>query len=696
MARGLWILVFVCVWGGSWLAPAGSRAFGEGIPQVSGTLHTYGARSALLAWGWAGDRLWLTADGGVSWQDRTPAGQPAAAAVDWLDGVQGWAVSLDSGDPGRFRLSATADGGVTWQVSHHLLPAHAASLAGDLALFWLDRQHGWLTLRLLTSSNFDRGLLLRTQDGGRSWQQVTAPAGSPVVFVSAHTGWMVGGAGQEIFWRSDDGGASWQEVAGPLSEAGRDWWRLDLATNTLQRRQEDGGWSAVLRGEVPLLAGGRGAGEVSALGARTSRLTGPGFDMCELTGEENLRRWVVDSPYRAVNLYIGGVLRACANRRLDAVLLASLTVQGWRFIPTWVGPQAPCTEYRQRFASDPAAAYAQGRAEAEQALRVASELGLAAADGSGTVLYYNLEAYDGQNAACVAAAQAFVAGWTERVQASASAAGLYALACTPPIARYADRSPILDAVWFAAWNRSTFDPEMTVWQISSSCLPPTLWAERQRIRQYAGDHTETWGEVTLPIDSNAVEGIVADLSGVVVAPLTVVVETPSIEPKFDPASSCEDGWHRFTTVRGQPAYLAFSQRVGETIPPLNHAVWRPQLPVEGLYRVEALIPSHGAIEWPCRGLTLSPDTAFARYTVYHAEGVTTTVQNQMPVDNSWLRLGSYRFAAGEQGAVVLDAAAQDHPRLVSFSALRFVLEEVQGEERKLYLPLLHRRGAVVR
>jgi hypothetical protein len=68
----------------------------------------------------------------------------------------------------------------------------------------------------------------------------------------------------------------------------------------------------------------------------------------------------------------------------------------------------------------------------------------------------------------------------------------------------------------------------------------------------------------------------------------------------------------------------------------------------------------------------------------------------MPVDNSWLRLGSYRFAAGEQGAVVLDAAVQDHPRLVSFSALRFVLEEVQGEERKLYLPLLHRRGAVVR
>ncbi|MGV2432368.1 MAG UNVERIFIED_CONTAM: DUF1906 domain-containing protein [Rickettsiaceae bacterium] len=418
--------------------------------------------------------------------------------------------------------------------------------------------------------------------------------------------------------------------------------------------------------------------------------------MCELAGEENLRRWALESPYRAVNLYIGGLLRACPNRWLDATLLASLTVQGWRFIPTWVGPQAPCTEYRQRFDSDPAAAYTQGRAEAEQALRVASELGLAAADGSGTVLYYNLEAYDGQNSACVAAAQAFVAGWTERVQASASAAGLYALACTP-IARYADRSPILDAVWFAAWNRPAFDPEVTVWQIPSSCLPPTLWAEQQRDPPVSRRPHRDMGGVTLPIDSNVVEGMVADIERCRSCSVDGRCGDAVDEPKFDPANSCEDGWHLFTTVRGQPAYLSFSQQVGETVPPLNHAVWRPQLPVEGLYRVEALIPSHGAIEWPCRGLTLSPDTAFARYTVYHAEGVTTTVQNQMPVDNGWLRLGSYRFAAGEQGAVVLEAAVEDHPRLVSFrAALRFVLEEVQEGERKLYLPLLHRSGAVVR
>jgi hypothetical protein len=33
---------------------------------------------------------------------------------------------------------------------------------------------------------------------------------------------------------------------------------------------------------------------------------GPGFDKCELASEEELRRWIAESPYRAVNLYIGG------------------------------------------------------------------------------------------------------------------------------------------------------------------------------------------------------------------------------------------------------------------------------------------------------------------------------------------------------------------------------------------------------
>lgn len=638
--------------------------------------------------------------------------------------------------------------------TQRLLDAHdPAAFISQISLFWLDHTHGWLMLRQATSSNFDLGALFRTQDGGQSWRRVDAPGGHPVRFITPLTGWTVGGPNGSVLYRTDDGGVSWRAQPLPCPEdatnalprytlpsfaangrhgflqvivnaesgqrqewcatedGGATWtrldaappaaeidygWRLDAATNRLLRTPDNGRtWGVVLAGtERPTVTAAARTRTPNARAgspeARTARFEGHGFDMCELGGEEDLRRWMEASPYRAVNLYIGGALRLCPNRQLDALLLESLSLQGWTFIPTWVGPQAPCTRFREKFDLNPVVAFSQGRAEAEKALESARRLGLTEADGSGTVIYYDLEAYDGQNAACVEAARAFVAGWVQRLHESNNYAGLYALACNPPIARYADLPSPPDAVWFAAWNRPSFDPNMTVWGISPACLPPTLWTQHQRIRQYTGSHLETWGGVTFEIDSNALEGIVADLSGVVQPKLTIVVETPELSPAFEESTACEDGWHRFTNVRGYPTYLAASQPLGQTIPPLNHGVWRPTLPVTGVYRVEALIASHGAVEWPCRGVTLQPDTSRARYTVHHYGGATTTVHDQLPLDDAWLRLGSYPFVAGDEGFVYLDAAVEDHPRLVSFSAMRFILEIEGLLTEKMHLPLIAR------
>ncbi|MFN3981457.1 MAG: glycoside hydrolase domain-containing protein [Caldilinea sp.] len=674
-------------------------------------------------------------------------------AAAFLNVQTGWTAHIDESQPGALVMAATTDGGHTWQVSEHrlLLANDPAARISRLSLFWLDATHGWLMLRQATSSNFNHGALFRTQDGGASWRQVDAPGGHPVVFVTPSTGWTAGGPNGDTLFRSDDGGASWRvqplpylddtapgqrqhlplrfsadgqqgvvEVATFTSanqrrhyyvteDGGATWsfvaetaptvadrWRLDMAANALLRAGDNGrSWQPVLVGAVlpvhpATIERAASAAVAGSPDARTARFEGHGFDMCELGGEEDLRRWIEASPYRAVNLYIGGALRACANNSLDALLLESLSVQGWTFIPTWVGPQAPCTRFRERFDLDPAVSFSQGRAEAEKALQRAKELGLAEADGSGTVLYYNLEAYDGENPACVEAARAFVAGWTQRIREGNSYAGLYALACNPPIARYADLSSPPDAVWFAAWNRTSFDPTMTVWNIPSTCLPPTLWINQQRIRQYTGGHNETWGGVTFEIDSNVLESIVADLSGVVQPPVTVIVEMPALSPVFNEATACEDGWHRFTNVRGHPAYLAVSQPLGATIPPLNYSIWQPTLPITGTYRVEALIPSHDAVEFPCRGVTLGPDTRLARYTIYHHAGATTNERDQLPLNDAWLRLGSYPFTAGKDGLVYLDAAVADHPRLVSFSAMRFTLEFEGLLGNQLYLPIVQR------
>ena len=42
-----------------------------------------------------------------------------------------------------------------------------------------------------------------------------------------------------------------------------------------------------------------------------------------------------------------------------------------------------------------------------------------------------------------------------------------------------------------------------------SCVSGTSWASHQRLKQYQGDHNETYGGVTLNIDSNCANGPLA-------------------------------------------------------------------------------------------------------------------------------------------------------------------------------------------
>jgi hypothetical protein len=57
-----------------------------------------------------------------------------------------------------------------------------------------------------------------------------------------------------------------------------------------------------------------------------------------------------------------------------------------------------------------------------------------------------------------------------------------------------------------------------VWDVA--CLSNGLWVNHQRIRQYAGGHGETWGGVTLNIDCNVIDGIVASMGPADIIPLT--------------------------------------------------------------------------------------------------------------------------------------------------------------------------------
>lgn len=90
-------------------------------------------------------------------------------------------------------------------------------------LFFLDSKTGWLAA--------DQATLMRTDDGGVSWQTVSTPLPpearlQQVVFADRQRGWLRTGTPQATAWRTSDGGTSWQVTQAPLQGVVR----VDLAS----------------------------------------------------------------------------------------------------------------------------------------------------------------------------------------------------------------------------------------------------------------------------------------------------------------------------------------------------------------------------------------------------------------------------------------------------------------------------------
>jgi hypothetical protein len=399
----------------------------------------------------------------------------------------------------------TDDGGQTWLLASRVALAHEIAPGTPLPLSALDARHWLMAIP-------DGGRLLRLSDRG----QITAvanqeylPAGIGALdMVTPDVGWARSLSGScspalptdriparcrldSQLWRTEDGGRTWTLLALPPASA---------------------------PSAAPMPAG-PSAGPNQSPGSRTRTLVGQGFDKCEIASLDQLQSWITSSPYAAVNLYTGGSCRACTNAALSAASLFQLSRQGWTFIPTWVGPQSACWGggCSSRISNDPATAYDQGVGEADAALAAAVDLGLAHPDGSGTIVYYDLEAYGTSNMACREAAKAFVSGWTARIRQRGSQAGVYGATCASALSDLATISDVPDAIWLAHWIYSSYNSEATVWD--AVCLSNDLWPDQQRIRQYAGGHDEAWGGVTLNIDCDVIDGIVADVGRSLYLPL---------------------------------------------------------------------------------------------------------------------------------------------------------------------------------
>jgi photosystem II stability/assembly factor-like uncharacterized protein len=168
------------------------------------------------------EQSWLIVDGMLyrsitsesRWQPASlPLGNMSMRKIYFLDDKMGWVITAS--DDQNYSLFSTYNGGVDW--------SEIASLPIDTgwspqSILFTDMHNGWIAIKNLTRSNFSIGRVLRTIDGGISWQSLDLPIGEAVGFTTTNIGWIAGGVGGNEFFRTQDSGLTWYPVPLPLPE----------------------------------------------------------------------------------------------------------------------------------------------------------------------------------------------------------------------------------------------------------------------------------------------------------------------------------------------------------------------------------------------------------------------------------------------------------------------------------------------
>ena len=258
--------------------------------------------------------------------------------------------------------------------------------------------------------------------------------------------------------------------------------------------------------------------------------TGLGFDQCVAPTQAAMDAWIAHSPFRAVGIYISGDSRACrVQPNLSPTWVAAQVSRGWRLLPIALGPQASCLDRFPRYQDDfkispkPADSYATARAqgvvEADKNATDASALGI----GPGSTLWYDLESFNLADTHCRESALAFVSAWVTRTKELGYVAGFYSSASTgikmlddARISR-PGQFALPDRIWIARWDG--------VANTSTTYIGEDGWRPGGRMKQFKGGHNETWGGVTINIDSNYLE-----LGAAGTAPPPTPVPAPEPKP----------------------------------------------------------------------------------------------------------------------------------------------------------------------
>jgi hypothetical protein len=225
-----------------------------------------------------------------------------------------------------------------------------------------------------------------------------------------------------------------------------------------------------------------------------------GFDTCTAPSLQAMKAW--RAKYSVAAIYIGGQEMGCDYGNLSKSWVQSAESMGWSLMPTFVGLQAPCNTFSDEI--KPSQAAAEGQQAASQAVADAASFGLS----PGTPIYYDMEAYNEKKASCVTAVLTFLSAWDKQMQTSGYVSGVYSSAGSGVINLQTTANvgghPLVEpqAIWFALWDNAV---NLT----GSPYMSPAVWTAAARSKQYAGPRVVKIGGYSLDIDSDLVDGPVA-------------------------------------------------------------------------------------------------------------------------------------------------------------------------------------------
>jgi hypothetical protein len=156
-----------------------------------------------------GDSIFQTLDAGKTWQPDIiqPETRFGISDIFFVDRQNGWAVGMNGEVFDMGIILKTTNGGNSWQV---VIPEAAVT---GMAVFFTDTLCGYV---VGSNPPFFMPVIMSTKDGGDTWdtQYISDSTGgswiNDVFFINDSTGWCAGDYG--YIWYTDNAGASWQRV----------------------------------------------------------------------------------------------------------------------------------------------------------------------------------------------------------------------------------------------------------------------------------------------------------------------------------------------------------------------------------------------------------------------------------------------------------------------------------------------------